>query len=423
MHDTLNAALTPYLMSLIIATGIGLIIGLEREFSETSDKDHFAGIRTYPLVAILGCVVTFLAGATTNLLLAFASAAIVLLLGFGYFIRSQDQARGVLNEIALLIAFFLGSMAALHLIREALAAAVICTTLLSLKGKFRSIIARITQEELFAFIKFIVICMLLFPFLPDAEYGPGELFNPREVGSVVVIVSLFSFVGYLLIRFVGAGRGILLTAFFGGLFSSTAVTWVFSAKSRTSDPSLSPLYAAGIILASSIMFLRVAGVTLIFSSTLFQEVVVPCVLVAAVGGMCTFCLARNTRLSAGDDSLNPGNPISISSALGFGLLYLGISFMVHYGNAYFGNKGLYLSGLLAGLADVDAITVRMAKFAEASPQIALYVILAATLSNTIVKTGMVLVKGNTLLRTRAGFGLGAMIIAGGLFASVRALLR
>jgi uncharacterized membrane protein (DUF4010 family) len=150
----------------------------------------------------------------------------------------------------------------------------------------------------------------------------------------------------LLAKFSGTQKGILLTAFFGGLFSSTAVTWVFSSRSNAPDSPHSEVYAAGITLASSIMFLRVALVTFIFNKTLLQPVVLPCVLMSVTGLVFSYLLARKTKKIQTSSQVELGNPVNILNALGFGLLYVSISFLVLYANEYLGDKGLVLSGLI-----------------------------------------------------------------------------
>jgi len=414
MQDVLSPYLSPYLLSLVVSTGIGLIIGLEREFRKANERDHFAGIRTFPLAAILGCIITFASLSVTNWLIVVALFAFILFVSATYYIRSSSGHSGVTTEISLIIAFVLGAMTSLHLIREALAAAVITTTLLSLKGKFHTFIQTITEDELFAFIKFIILCMLLLPFLPDAHFGPGDILNPQEIGLIVVIVSSLSFIAYLLIKFTGTHKGILLTAFFGGLFSSTAVTWMLSSRSRADEQLNSTPYAAGIILAGSIMFLRAALVTLIFNKAIFLSLIMPCSLMFLTGLAFVIVLMRKEKDTQPFPEADLGNPINIVNALGFGILYIAIALLVYYANKYLGNRGLILSGLISGLADVDAITINISKLATVSGSITLsaIVILIAMTSNTIVKIGIALAKGAPRVRKSVSLGLGAAILAG-----------
>jgi uncharacterized membrane protein (DUF4010 family) len=423
MHDILNNFLTPYIMGLLVATGIGFIIGLEREF-DASSGDKLAGIRTFPIISIIGCLITFLSQMISPWILILSFPGLLLFVGIAYYTKSLKGDLGLTTSLTLLLAYILGVMSALHYIREALAAAVLTITLLSLKSKLHSIIARITQEELFAFVKFAILSLLILPFLPDAKYGPNGVLNPRDIGFVVVIVSSLSFLGYLLIKFGSAEKGILLTAFLGGLFSSTAVTWVFSSKSKEAK-ELSSNYAAGIVLASSVMFLRVTVVTFLFNKDILSVLWLPCVLMAITGGVAVFFILKGSNKNGAKQQIQLGNPLNIINALSFGLLFVGISLMVYYADIYLGTKGLYLSGLISGLTDVDAISISMSKFALSTSKIDLsvIVIVIAILSNTVVKLFISVFKGSPKLKKQVAFSFGSVVLVGGTFILIKSLLN
>ncbi|MBN8670013.1 MAG: MgtC/SapB family protein [Chitinophagales bacterium] len=418
MHEFVNNLLGPYLMGLLIATAIGFIIGLEREFDAAMGNEHFAGLRTFSLTSILGYTITVLAKQFLPITLAIALPGFCIFITVFHFIKSQkDNANlGILTEISLLITFALGVLSALHFIKEALATSVITVSILSLKQQFKSLITRITQDELYAFIKFIVLSLLILPFLPDTGYGPNGIINPRSIGFVVVLTSLLSFIGYLLIKFGSVNRGILLTGLIGGTFSSTAVTWIFSTKSKENS-TLSATYAGGIILACSVMFLRVLLLTYLFNPAIFSILVLPCLLMSFSGVVWVYIIYRKNKVSVSAPAIQLGNPVDIKNALFFGLLFAAIGLMIFYANKFWGNNGLYLSGMLSGITDVDAISINMANFAKrgGSLQLAVIVIVIAMLSNTIVKMLIATTKGTREERKWILYGLGTMIITGALY--------
>lgn len=416
MPHNIAAFLTPYLLSVVVSTGIGLIIGLEREFRKVSDKDHFAGIRTFSLVCLLGCIITHIGHEISIWIISAAVIAFIILIAVTYYVRSANGHPGITTEISLIITFALGIMTAQGLVKESLAATVITTTLLTLKGKFHSFILRITEDELFAFIKFIILCLLLFPFLPDADYGPSGLLNPQHIGFIVVVVSSISFVGYLLIKYTGTNKGILLMALFGGLVSSTAVAWTFALRSKKSDPEQSTLYAAGITLASSIMYLRVLAVAMIFNWSFAALLMLPCIIMFIVGLVFALIFIRQTSSTIPTDTpIQLGNPVNILNALGFGLLYVAIAYLVYYGEKFFGSKGLIVSGFISGLADVDAITITIATLSK-EQQIAIHhlavVVLLATFSNTMVKTLIAILSGSREVKKKVSLAMtSTMVVA------------
>ena len=240
--------INPFILGLLISLGIGLILGLEREYDKLKEEQGFAGIRTFPIVAIIGFILGNLSTTYTPWLVIIIAAAFLLFLSLSHLsIVQKHLMTGITTNMALFTTLVLGVMVANHLQKEAVATAVVVVTLLSLKTTFNTFIKNITSEELFAFIKFSIIALLILPFLPNQDYGPEGLLNPFEIGAIIVIVSFLNFIGYFLVKYVGSKRGILLTAILGGLISSTAVAWIYASRSKES-PELSKEYAAGIII-------------------------------------------------------------------------------------------------------------------------------------------------------------------------------
>jgi uncharacterized membrane protein (DUF4010 family) len=416
MHDILNHLLTPFLLSLLVSVGVGLIMGLEREFESVSGSEHFAGLRTFVLAATLGCVVTYLATKFSFNILLVAIPSIFFLIGVFHFSKVKKEHFGLVTEFSLLLVFFLGVLSALHLIKETLTVAVIASALLTVGNKLRSTIKQITQDELYAFVRFTIISLLILPYLPNENFGPAELINPKNIGIVIVIVSSLSFVGYFIIKFFGAQRGIFFTAFFGGTFSSTAVTWIFSTKGREST-GLSFLYAAGILVACAVMFVRVAIVAALFNTQVFKWLLVPCLLMS--GSAAGYALFITKIKTSGSNKLSEniqlGNPLDLLNAAFFGLLYIGIIITVYYANLYFGAKGLFVSGIISGFADVDAINISASKLSlvQISPEMAAIVILFAVISNTLFKIGVCFLRGTReMVRQVVCALIPALIVAG-----------
>lgn len=411
MHESLMTLLPPFLLSLIVALGIGLIVGVEREFENASGKEHFAGMRSFAVMSMLGCVITFLAEKFNIHILMAASPAVFLFISVFHYSKIQKGNGGIVTELSLALVFFLGVLSGLHYFKEAVAVAVVTSAILSLKTRFRETLGKITREELSAFIKFIILSLLILPFLPDNNYGPGFIINPRNIGIVIVIVSSLSFAGYFIIKFFGAEKGILFTAFFGGTFSSTAVTWVFSNRSKENE-SLSIQYATGIIIACAVMFSRVLIIAGLFNMIVFRYLAIPCGLMIAGNVITAYISKRKSFASASPAAIQLGNPLDLGNALFFGIQYVGIILFVYYANMYMGTKGLLVTGFISGLADVDAINISMSKLAhtQIAPSTAAIVIILAIVSNTVFKIGWAYLKGSGELRKRVLIGLAPSLI-------------
>lgn len=414
----LHELLGPNMVGVFISLAIGLILGLEREYDRISGEMGFAGIRTFPIVSILGYMIGILSDDFTEWLTIIGLGAFFIFLGFNYLHKTQNAtAPGITTNLALVTTFVLGVMVSQELYRDSVAAAVVVVTLLSLKTTFRNIIQNITSQELFAFIKFVIIALLILPFLPNAHYGPNRLLNPFEIGSVVVIVSFLNFFGYFLVKFVGSRKGILLTAILGGLISSTAVAWNYSSRSKE-NPSLSKEYSAGIVIASAIMFPRIALLAAVFNSQMVMKMAIPLVILTLANIVPALILMKkNKETEHTDTQIELGNPLNVLNAIGFALIYVTILYAVHYGNEFFGNRGLYYSGIIAGFADTTAISISMAKFGldQQYLNLSALVILAAALSNTVVKMGIAFMNGSKETGRFVGIIFGASIMTGVLY--------
>tara|TARA_R110001592_G_scaffold4133_8_gene23198 strand:+ start:12923 stop:14194 length:1272 start_codon:yes stop_codon:yes gene_type:complete len=418
-YQSISEALDPYILGVFISMGIGLILGLEREYTNLKRESGFAGIRAFPIVAILGFTLGSLTVLFSFWLSIIGLGTFILFLGFNNFYKEEyNFNRSFTTNLALIATFVLGLMVSAEYYRNAVATAVIIVTLLSLKTRFHSVISNITSEELFAFVKFSIIALLILPFLPNNNYGPNDLINPFEIGSIIVIVSFLNFIGYFLVKFVGSKKGILLTAILGGLISSTAVAWSYASRSIES-PELSKKYAAGIVIASAIMFPRLAFLIYIFNNTLLTYLALPFGIFTLICLIVSLILIKdNTDKPETDIKL--GNPMNLLNALGFGVIYVIIQLAVFYSNKLFGESGLYYSALIAGLADTDAITISLAKFALEGEKLKLTssVIVAATLSNMLVKLGITVFKGSKITGKLVGYTFGSIIIIGILFSFI-----
>lgn len=414
--DYLQDLIGPYMLGVLISLAIGLILGLEREYDKIKDENGFAGIRTFPIVTILGFALGNLTQTFTPWFLILGFSSFIVFLSIGQVFKSRSEnTLGMTTNLALITTFVLGVMVSEELYRDSVATAVIIVTLLSLKTTFQSIIKNITHDELFAFIKFVIIALVILPFLPNQDLGPNELLNPFEIGSIVVIVSFLNFIGYFLVKFVGSRKGILLTAILGGIISSTAVAWNYADLSKRS-PELSKEYSAGIIIASAIMFPRLALLAGLFNPKILSPLALPLIILTLIGIIPALLLIKKDTNKAPTE-IELGNPLNVLNALSFAFIFVVILYAVYYGNEFFGESGLYYSALIAGLADTTAITISMAKFGADMVYLKLsaLVIIAATLSNTLVKLGIVFIRGSLVARKYVGYVFGTTILVGTIY--------
>jgi uncharacterized membrane protein (DUF4010 family) len=134
--------------------------------------------------------------------------------------------------------------------REALALAAVATLMLSMRDTIHRALRGMTETELRAAARFLLLTFLVLPLLPDRQMGPYEAWNPRQLLLVVVFASGLSFAGYVIARRIEQSRATAVTAFCGALISSTAVTLSLSRRLRTGSEAAAPLICV-IALASA----------------------------------------------------------------------------------------------------------------------------------------------------------------------------
>ncbi len=275
-----------------IALGLGLMIGVERE----REKEAFAGIRTFPLIALMGCAAAML----NQVFFPWTFPVTFLILaGFvlvSYILTASAGAPGITTEIASLLVFLYGALAWWQMTELAAALAVVTVLLLATKRPLEQLSQRIGPEDIAAALQFGVITLVILPILPDQTYGPLGVLNPRTIWKMVVLIAAINLVGYGLIKILGSQQGIGLAGLLGGLASSTATALGFSRHSRE-DPRLSPQLGLGIVLASTIMFIRVVVVVFATNGAVGRMLLPPLPVPAGSGcwGVHTSGFASNAR--------------------------------------------------------------------------------------------------------------------------------
>ena len=404
-----------FLIRMLVSAGIGFVIGLEREFSQHSEKEEiFAGVRTFTLIALTGFLASLLSLIFNPWIFIAAFFSVVLMVAISYWVTANNGDIGGTTEFAIVFTFLLGGLTLIGFINASLALMVITIVLLSLKMKMKIFIGQLSQNELYAFVRFVVIALLILPFLPDKNFGPFNVINPREVGWIIVLVSSIGFVGYILMKFLGANKGILLTGILGGLVSSTIVTWNFSNKS-CETPSGSGNFSIGIFAAATTMIVRVFFLVFIFNKAMLSGLLIPLTLLLLTAfGITLFFYRKQFEKPDLNNKIPIGDPLNIKNAIFFGIFYIGILLLVSYANHTYGTKGIYISSSISALTDIDAISISVSKLAGNTIDvlIAQNAILLATLSNTIVKIGIAVWKGSKDLKKYVLIGYSLIFIAG-----------
>jgi len=415
-------------LGFLIALAAGSLIGLEREQARVLDKKpSIGGVRTFPLIALAGALSALLAHTLGVWPVLEALLVVGAFLGVSYYQEwSRETAPGITTQVAALITFLLGALALLPGLPLAtdqrylliVASAGVVMALLSFKAPLHQAVARVSEDDIYATAKFVILALVVLPLLPDRTFGPLHVLNPSNIGLMVVLVAAISFLGYIATRIAGEGRGLAVTGILGGLVSSTAVTVSLASRVRE-DPKVLSLAAVAILTASTTMFARILAIVGIVDPPLLRDLSWPLGAMTVVGYATASALYfRSCGTLPQTEPVAHRNPFEITSALKFGLFYATVIFVAKAAQTYLGDQGLYGSGILAGTTDVDAITLSMARFHREGlpPSTATITITLAAITNTVVKAGIAAWLGGWQLAARVVLGLGAALAAGALLA-------
>jgi uncharacterized membrane protein (DUF4010 family) len=383
---------------------IGALIGLEREKHHGPTETDAPGLRTFTLVAEIGAIAGWIAQALGTAWIVGATllgVAGLVIAGYVMAAREGDTELGLTTEIALFATCLLGVLTTTGQPNVAIGLGVATAALLAYKQPLHSLVDRLGWDDVYAGLRLLIAACIVLPLLPDRAVDPWGALNPASLWRLVLLISSLSLVGYVATRWLGERKGTALTGITGGLVSSTAVTLSFARQSREEGGRTPRALAGGLLLAWAVMFVRVVVEVFVVNASL-----VPRVLPAFGAMACTAAAASAWLLARGTPSpAIPGervplkNPFSLTSAIRFAAFFALVLVIVAIAKARFSTTGLYVVAGLAGLTDVDAITLSMAEQAKTGdPGVPVVAIVIASITNTIVKAVMASSLGSPALR-------------------------
>ena len=404
----------PVLLALAIAAGLGLLVGLQRTWSDHEE----AGVRTFPLITILGVLCAVLAGDLGGWVVAAglaALAAMLLLVNLGHSDRAQAGTAGITTEVAALVMFAVGAMLGLGHTVPATVVGGAVVVLLHLKDPLHDFAERMGREDFGALIQLTLIALVILPVLPNRDLGPFQVLNPWEIWLMVVLIVGISMAGYVAFKLFGARGGAVVAGVLGGLISSTATT-VSYARRSVAEPTRSAAAALVIMLASVVVFGRVLGEIAVVAPGLFRQTAPP--LVAMMVFMAVISVGLLVGAPEGrDHELEDREPPSdLKAAIVFGLLYGAVLLGVAFAREHLGPRGLFIVAAVSGLTDIDASTLSTAQLMKSGgldPSTGWRVVHVGALANLVFKGGVVMTIGHRRLKGRIALVFGIALAGGG----------
>ncbi|MEZ4756635.1 MAG: DUF4010 domain-containing protein [Flavobacteriales bacterium] len=400
------------LLRALIALGIGLLVGMEREYAKrvVDKEEQFAGVRTYPLIALLGFLSALLGEQYGIAFLVAGFAGLFALVVATYVMMARTASYGITTELAGIIVFLLGALVFADHILLATIIGVVVVSLLTLKVRLHTFIASLSPGDIRAFIQFTIISALVLPFLPRGGFGPSGVWDLHETWTMVILVTGISLAGYLLAKLLGSRKGTLLEGLIGGLVSSTAVALSLSRRSVTGTASANRLAAVGIVASTAVLYPRILLEAWVVDRSLALHLIPPIMAITATALLAAFQLWRRNVLTVEETTeLRLTNPLNFAVALQFAGVYMLVQWLMMLATLHFPAQGIFAGSLIFGATDMDAITLSIARQDGLPGPERATAILLATVSNTVMKYLLVLFFGDRSLRTTVGFGFGAIL--------------
>jgi uncharacterized membrane protein (DUF4010 family) len=408
------------LSRLTVALAIGLLVGLERGWQtrDAEDNRRAAGFRTFALSGLLGGVTGLIALQTSTVVIGWVFLGYMGAFTAFHWLEARSEGRAsVTSVVAGMLTFLLGTMAVVGDLQLAIACAVGMTVLLALREPLHRWINSLSWQEIRAVLTLLAMSFLLLPLLPNRPIDPWNAINPHRIWLLAIMIAMISFAGYIAIKAFGNRLGVFMAASAGGLASSTATTLALARLARE-HPSSSGLLSAGILVAGVVMMLRTGAIALALNGA-FLAPLIPALLTAAavlsIGAAVLWF--RNAQQETPD--LQIANPLAIGTAIKLAALLAAVMMAAELVRRAFGQVGVLVVAALSGVADVDAVTISMARVAggDVDPNTAARAIMIAIVVNTISKTIMAGSVGNRKVGLLVG-GISAAALAAGLAVAV-----
>ena len=372
---------------IVLVLFLSFLLGLEREEHVARDSYRgFGGVRTFPLIGLMGYAMALLAGSQIWAV-ALGFMAISGLLALSYWHKlATAAASGVTSEMSALATYLIGALVAHDQYWIATTLTVVSMILLELKTALEGLAKRTAPDDILTFTKFLLLTAVILPVVPNQDISPYNI-NPFKTWLVVVAVSGISYGSYVVQKLSKGRGGILLAAVLGGAYSSTMTTVVLAkrAASGTRDYTVS----GAILIASGVMYLRLAVLLALFNRALMVRLaptfVVLTVIAIGVGWVWSRRDGPSPAAAAVDHQ--PGNPLEIRAALLFAVFFVAMLIAGHLAALYLGRLGVFILATIMGVTDVDPFIMSMTQAPPASTAagFAASAILIAAASNNVAK--------------------------------------
>lgn len=410
------------LIKIGLTFALSFLIGLEREerHNEKSVTYAFGGVRTFPVIGLCGYLAARLFdGSPLALALGFSTIGALLWLSYRKKLelsnpgagQSGGQVGGMTSEISGLLTFLLGALVYKGAFWAATTLAVITLLLLELKTGLEKLARRIEPGEIFTFTRFLLLSAVILPIVPNQTFTEFN-FNPHKIWLIVLAISGLSYVSYGMSKLLGAGRGVLISAFLGGLYSSTFTTVILAKRSRQDQQPR--LYVGAMLIASGLMYFRVTALLALFSSELAHRLALPFLVLGAasclIGWLWAYSSPRSKAIEPFAEAEKNRNPLELQAAALFAFLFVFMTVLTVGVEQSLGKLGVLGLAFLSGVSDVDPFIMSLSQSSAhlTAIEVAAAAVVVATASNNLVKGGYAFGFSAGSVRRQSAIALGLL---------------
>jgi len=404
---------------LFLVVAFSLVIGLsQRKLQLKNEKNEafFGSDRTFTLIGILGYIL-YIIDQENKVFWGVGGCGLIILLSCNYYYKLFHLKRyGLTSIITACITYCIPALVITQPMPFTLLVLVTILLLTEMKETFISVANRMNNDEFITLAKFLIIAGIILPLLPDGRIFENINLTPRSIWLATVIISGISYISYLLQKFVFRDSGLIVAGILGGLYSSTATTIVLSRKSKTADISLHHRYAGAIFLATSMMFVRIAILLLIFNSALLGHLWGFCLFLFLTTFVTGLIIYYHKTPAAEEEqkyleNVSDSNPLEFKVALIFALLFVVFTVITNYVISEFGTQGLTALSFAVGVTDITPFIIGLYQGEYmVSPQMIAMATCCAALSNNLVKMGYVLFLGSKNNRRILSYGFAVVCV-------------
>jgi uncharacterized membrane protein (DUF4010 family) len=408
----------PDSIKFLLVSLFALLIGMEQRRHHINEpaESLFGTDRTFTLIGILGYVLYII---NPHNLIPFLGGGIIIsaLLVIYYYQKIQVYKKfGMTTLVIALITYCLTPLIYTQpnwLVILVLVAVLVIT---EIKEKLFKISKKFDDSEFITLAKFLAVAGVVLPLLPDTPISTEINISPYRFWLAIVAVSCISYISYLLKKFVFPNSGILLTGILGGLYSSTATTIILARKSKELNESNK--IATAIVLATTMMYLRIFLLALFFNEVIAYKLVPSFLVFIGVSLLLAFYFYKFYHPKKNDASgqitiESHSNPLEFKTALVFAGLFVLFGVITGMVNSNYGTAGVNVLSFVVGVTDIDPFILNLFQSKwDFENTVLVAAVLNAITSNNLLKMIYGISFGNKSIRIPLMIAFGVLIVLG-----------